>query len=116
MSDDYLEHLTRHRTLVAEHGKPTPANCGSSLRILGLRDTVHPDDAVALVYPTRDAAEAFAASNLEHEHLPSLGITQTSAGWIGVTDLRPPPGYLVTDPAAADDGGQAWRKEQRKAS
>lgn len=77
---------------------------------------VHPHDAVALVYPDPGRRRGVRRLELEHEHLPSLGITQTSAGWIGVTDLRPHPGYLVTDPAVADNGGQAWRKEQRKAS
>jgi len=88
MSDDWTAHQERHRALCARWGKPETADAGQALRLIGCRG-VHPDEVHASRYASREAAEAFAASNLEHLASPSLGIVQDGDSWLGVTDLRP---------------------------
>jgi hypothetical protein len=84
------------------YGRPPRVDSGDALRRLGLRDSIHPHDAFAFLYPSQEAADAFAAANLEHYGHPDLGSYATDEGVIGVTDLRhalP----KVTDPTLADD-------------
>jgi hypothetical protein len=61
----------------------------AALRLVG--STVPINFAYASLYPSREAAEEFAASNLEHHGHPSLGIAELpdGSGWVGVLDLRP---------------------------
>jgi hypothetical protein len=95
-------HLARHQALVARHGKPETTDRAAALRLLGKRSEIHPYDVVAYIYASRESAEGFAASNLEHHGYPSLGITETAQGWLGIIDLRPG-SVRVTDPAESDD-------------
>ena len=81
-------HQARHRALVARYGKPESADTAAALKLIPAGPGIDPRDAQAFLYGSREAAEAFAASNLEHQGLPSLGITKTAAGWIGVVDIR----------------------------
>ena len=77
-------------------------DAGEPLRRLGLRETVHPRDAVACLYPSQEACDEFAAANLEHHGHPSLGSYATDGGVMGVTDLRHALPRL-TDPTLPDD-------------
>jgi hypothetical protein len=113
---DIEDHAERRDTLIARYGEPAAyRDTAGALRLIGIRGEVHPDDAYASIYPNRECAEVFAASNLRHNHCPDLGLIERDYGWLGVTDLRPQAG-LVTPPSVPDDGGQAWRSAQRKAS
>jgi hypothetical protein len=68
----------------------TYRDTAAALKLVGANlDGIAPDDAHASLYPSREAAEAFAASNLEHHGHPSLGIAEVDGGWVGVLDLRP---------------------------
>lgn len=83
------------------YGTPPWVDRGDALRRLGLRDSIHPDDVFACLYPSQEAAAAFAACNLEHHGHPDLGSYVTGKGVVGVCDLRralP----RVTDPSLPD--------------
>jgi hypothetical protein len=81
-------HMTRHRALVARYGKPETTDTAAALKLIAGGIGIDPGDAQAFLYGSREAAEAYAASNLEHEGFPSLGIAETGRGWIGVIDMR----------------------------
>lgn len=90
--------------LRAEHGPIATHDADTALRLIGLRDQVHPDDVFASVYPTREAADVFAAANLADYGHPTLATVAVDGGWLGVIDLRPclaACGIAPTDPAAA---------------
>lgn len=89
----------------AEYGQPTRADTAVALRTIGRRQAVHPNDAVAFLYRDQDAADAFAASNLEKNGLSTLGSYATPLGVIAVLDLRPSQvalGRALTDPSVSD--------------
>jgi hypothetical protein len=91
-----------------QYGRPKAADTAMALRLLGKRDEVHPRDAFACVYSSREAAEAFREANREHWGHPSLGIVVVDGGVLGVSDLRPALrgfGAEPTNPALPDD----WR-------
>lgn len=89
----------RHR------GSITSANRGDALRHLGLRDTIHPRDVWASLFPSQEVADAFALANLEeHGHL-NLGSYATGEGVVGVCDLRNSLLGDVTDPSEPDEKG-----------
>jgi hypothetical protein len=116
---DIEDDAARREALFARFGTPsTYPDTAGALRLIGKRDEVHPDEAVAFTYPSRECAEAFAASNLKRDGVPSLGLTERAGAWLGVLDLRPcyatSQSYLATDPSVPDDGGSAWRKQQRE--
>jgi hypothetical protein len=80
----------RRAILRAEHGTPAGfPGTATALRLLGVRDRIHPNDAVAFVYRDQAAADAFAASNAAHCDLPSLGTVPVDGGVLGALDLRP---------------------------
>jgi hypothetical protein len=92
--------------LIAEHGKPRSVDVAAALRLIGKRDQVHPRDAVAFAYRDHRAAQAWAASNLEHYGHPSLGWDVGGDAVIGVIDLRPElfrHGAGLTSPSRPDD-------------
>lgn len=97
---------TLNRTqLWATYGQPTRADTAVALRTIGKGQEVHPKDAVAYLYRDQEAADAFAASNLETYGLSTLGSYATHLGVIAVLDLRPSMrahGSALTDPAEAD--------------
>jgi hypothetical protein len=64
------------------------ADRGEALRRLGVRELVHPDDVVAMLYPSQAVADEFAKSNLEGYGHPCLGSYETLDGVVGMTDLR----------------------------
>lgn len=99
-----LDEVERRRRLIAAHGRPPRfPDTGAALRLLELRDQVHPRDAIAFVYRDQQAAGAYAASNLDHSGLPSLGTVPVDGGILGVLDLRPALMAKITDPALPDD-------------
>jgi sarcosine oxidase delta subunit len=84
--DDVAAHQLRHAALCARWGRPQRADAAEALRLLGVSD-VSPDDVTAFRYASADAAEAFAASNLENYGYRSLGIKVADDGVIGVTHV-----------------------------
>jgi hypothetical protein len=115
---DIEDHAERRFALMARFatfGRPeTFSDRAEALRLIGKRTEVHPDDAWASTYPTRECAETFAEANRRHNNAPSLGIIACGDRWLGVTDLRPQLGTKVTDPSVPDDGGAEWRKQNRQ--
>lgn len=101
---------TRREALRAKYGQPEHFDRFAALRLIGRRDEVHPDDALAFLYASREAAEAFAATNERYSSIRPLGIMEHDGAWLGVLDLRGTLGRSpITDPAVADDGGHTWR-------
>jgi antitoxin (DNA-binding transcriptional repressor) of toxin-antitoxin stability system len=86
--------LTRWE-LAEKYGQPEHFSEAEALRMLGRTD-VSPGVVYASRYRDREAAEAYAAANLEHHGHPSLGMIYLAGegwggdeGWVGVIDLRP---------------------------
>jgi hypothetical protein len=80
-------------------------DCAQVLRDLGLRDQIHPGDAVCFAYPSREVFEESARRDREINGNEVLGPFETSDGLVGVVDMRPQfpaHGMPVTDPAEAD--------------
>jgi hypothetical protein len=103
----------RRRRLIAEHGNTHSADTAAALRLIGKRDQVHPRDAAAFAYRDRAAADAYAASNAEHNGIPSLGTAVKGDEIIGVLDLRgtlAEHGAEPTDPRLPDD----WKPSRSK--
>lgn len=99
------DHEQRRRQLEDAHGRPVLAGAGDALRLLGLRDRVHPLDVIAFVYRDQAAADAWAASNADHYGHPCLGTIPVDGGVLGVLDLRPAlarEGVGPKDPAEPD--------------
>ena len=102
MTDDRLTddagHLTdaglaafkaRQDRMFARYGYPAQYDTAQALDLLGKTGEIQPDEAIAFLYPSREAAEAFADSNLLNGGLPSLGIMEVAGGWLGAVDIRP---------------------------
>lgn len=80
--DSWHAHLARHGSLCERYGKPEPVDSAAALVVLGVGG-LDPDDVRAYRYASVAAASAFAASNLEHYDLRSLGPVVTDGGVIG---------------------------------
>lgn len=95
----------RRRRLIAAHGRPQAVtDTAAALRLIGKRDQVHPRDAMAYTYRDQAAADAYAASNAEHNDIPSLGTAAIDGAVVGVLDLRPLlTATEATDPRRPDD-------------
>lgn len=92
--------------LVREYGNPKIVDTAWALRMLGKRDEIHPRNAFAAVYPSEEAAQAYADANSEHWGYVSVGRIPVDGGILGVTDLRRAWRDLdhpITDPALPDD-------------
>jgi hypothetical protein len=79
------------------------------IRHLGLRDRVHPHDAVAFSYPAMDVYEASAKRDREIHGNEVFGPYETEAGIVAVVSLRPQllrQGHPVADPAEPDHDGR----------
>lgn len=95
----------RREAMWARYGVPKTADTAQALRTIGRRQEVHPKDAIAFLYANQEAADAFAATNLEHHGHQSLGSYATADGVVGVIDIRAAQealGHAATDPAEAD--------------
>jgi hypothetical protein len=76
-----------------------------ALRDHGLRDQIHPDDAVAFIYPSREVFEASAKRDREIHGNDVHGPFETEAGLVGIVDMRPQfrgTGVTATDPGLPD--------------
>lgn len=76
------------------------------LRAFGLRDTLHPVDALAFGHPDLVSAQRSARRNRDLYGVIVHGPRETEAGWVMVTDLTPQIraiGGEPTDPALPDD-------------
>jgi hypothetical protein len=91
--------------LRARYGMMPRADRGQALRRLGVRDQVHPDDLVAMLYPCQAIADEFARANLDGYGHPCLGTYETRDGVVGVTDLR----HVLLKPA--DPAQDDWAAE-----
>ena len=111
-------HEHRRARLAAAYGRPARFSSGEALRLLGLRDQVHPRDVIAWAYRDRAAANAWAYADWACYRHPSLGtVLAEGAGWVGVTDLRPmlmEHGCESTAPAMPDDWEPPRRAEARR--
>jgi len=110
LSEDDEQHTMSRDELWAKYGVPTKVEASSALDELGLLGEVDPDHVVAFTYASREAADAYAAANLEHWGHPTLGTYETAHGVVGVVDLRPAIAELdrkQADPEAGDDQDEA---------
>jgi hypothetical protein len=81
---------------------------GAALTLLGLAGRVDPADALAWVYPSREAADVYARANLACWGRGSLGTVIDPAGQVvGVTDLR-------GEPFAGHDAGDRSHQEGKR--
>lgn len=85
----------------------TRTDTAAALRLVGLRDTIHPDDAIAFIYPDREYFEASASRGREIHHNLVHGPYETPEGLMAIVDMTPQlremSGIAVTDPALPDD-------------
>ena len=100
--------------LYERYGMPVRLSAaGTVLRLMGRRDDIHPRDVVASLYPSVEAAEAFAALNREHFGHDVIGPVAVPAGAVAVVDMRRTLAALQkqpTDPALPDDYGLEVRR------
>ena len=78
----------------------------AALRLAGKRGEIHPDDAVAFIYPDRAYFDAAAQRDREIHHNEVIGPFDTPEGLMGIVDLRPQlalSGDRIADPALPDD-------------
>lgn len=77
----------------------------AALRLAGKRAEIHPNDVVALIYPSREYFEASAARDRENHHNDVIGPLVTEMGLLGIVDMRRQlreSGWQVTDPSLPD--------------
>jgi hypothetical protein len=106
-----LSHGERQEKLTREHGKSRHVDTAAALRLLGLRDQVHPLDGYAYAYRDQAAADAWQESTFEHHGIPSLGTSVGGDEVIGVYDLRACPGIKPADPSMPDDWQPSRKRE-----
>lgn len=77
--------------LVSRYGKPQKTDPGPVLELLGISSAGPAGNVFAFTYSSKEAAEAFAKSNLENHGHTSLGIiySERLASWAGVLVLNP---------------------------
>jgi hypothetical protein len=86
--------------------KPQGFDTAEGLRLIGKRSEIHPRDAHAFLYPSREAADLFAQANRERNGVETLGTAEVEGGVVGVLDIRSfylDHGGSPTDPALPDD-------------
>jgi hypothetical protein len=85
--------------------KAQRTDTAAALRTAGLREEIHPIDAVAFIYPGRAYFDRSAARDREIHGNDVHGPFETEAGLLGIVDMRPQlreHGILVTDPTMPD--------------
>jgi hypothetical protein len=83
------EETARREQMWATYGQPKTTDAASALEALGITDAM-PSQVHAFVYRDREAAEAYAAANLEHHGVSMLGTYELDTGEVvGVLDFRP---------------------------
>lgn len=92
-----------------QYGSPRHyADTAAALRLVGKRNEIHPRDAHAFVYPSQEAADAFATANVEGHDIDTWHTALDSGEVLGVLDLRRSLkrlGNTITDPSLPDN----WR-------
>lgn len=79
----------RREHMWATYGQPEPIDAAAALAALGITD-VDPKGVIAFRYRTRDAADAYAAVNIDDYGYMTLGTYSLGhAGIVGVIDIRP---------------------------
>src|SRR5258708_1880732 len=81
----------RREALTAEHGQGRHYDEATALRLLGGAGAgLNVNEAVAWLYPTREAAQAWHRLNHEHHGHMSLGIVAAphGGGYVGVMDVQ----------------------------
>jgi len=89
-----------------EERKAVRTGTAAALRLAGLRDEVHPHDAMAFIYPDRAYFERSAARDRELLRNDVHGPYETPEGLLGIVDIRPQlreRGLRATDPELPDD-------------
>lgn len=92
------DHDRRRGELIAAHGVARhlgrEETAAAHLRLLadGVTGVSALRDVVAFAYRDQAAADAYAASNREHNGIPTLGTYSAGGEVIGVLDLRPATG------------------------
>jgi hypothetical protein len=109
MTHDTREETCLHRPcrkarrILADGPAPTFPS-GDALRILGLREQIHPDDVYAWLYTTSEDAKALLAANKAHYGHPGW-VVPVEGGFVQVVDFRPALAESdcpLTDPALPD--------------
>lgn len=78
----------RRKQMWDDYGRPVSVDTKAALRLLGITD-VDPRDVAAFRYRDREAADAYAAANLEHWGHSTIGSYDLGEhGVVGVLDLR----------------------------
>ncbi len=88
MNDDFE---ARREALTTQHGQGRHYPEATALRLLGGAGAgLNVNEAIAWLYPTREAAQAWHRLNHEHHGHTSLGIVAAphGGGYVGVMDVR----------------------------
>lgn len=92
-------------TPLSPRPRTAPTGTAGVLRRVGLRDRIHPADAIALTYPSRYYFDAWTRADQATTGNATLGPFDVDGQVVGITDFRPQlaaKGCLVTDPAEPD--------------
>jgi hypothetical protein len=100
----------RRAQLILKHGHtpemlPWKKN-GAALRMLGIREEIHPNDCAIFLYRTRAEFNDWRKNNIRYNGHEVRGPYDTDAGILGVVDFRRAltlAGGLTTDPGLPDD-------------
>lgn len=87
-------------------GEAVRTDTATALRRAGLRDQIHPLDAVAFIYPNRKYFEVSAKRDREEHGNEVTGPIETEDGLLGIVDIRPQfreMGIMITPPSLPDD-------------
>jgi len=88
-------HEARRDRLIEQHGKPEPISNADALALamtalVPVEAAVTADQVYASIYRDEAAADAWMASNAEHQGIPSLAKAPMPDGRVvGILDLRP---------------------------
>ena len=85
--DEWDARRERRERMWATYGKPDIVDAVAALQVLGITE-VTPTQVIAMRYRDQEAADAYAAANLE-QGLSMLGTYDVPGGVVGVLDLRP---------------------------
>lgn len=91
---------------MSDEHRAVRTDTAAALRRAGLRDEIHPLDAVAFIYPDREYFEASAKRDRENHHNDVHGPFETEDGLLGIVDMRPQlrqQGVACTHPRLPDD-------------
>lgn len=102
--EDAMRSITEFAARAKGHRQT--ADPGWALRLLGIRDQVHPHDVYASLYDDEALAEEATRLNRSFFGHETYGPLATDAGWLDVADLRSTllcQNVAPADPAEPDD-------------